>query len=269
MSPRWVQNLTPNLLEDHRRFAGKGAIITGASSGIGLATARRIVSEGGRVVGVARGIDRLRQAEAELGPDVFHSVAVDLRHPDSAERVVNEAVRWLGHAPDVLINSAGVFNWAPALETTVELWDETLDTDLRAPFLLSCAAVRAAGVDRERGLSIVHVSSTAAYRGLASEPSVAYNAAKIALGMLGAQTALEWASLGVRVNVVVPGVIDTPMLKIMDDPVAGQAFLDQYVPQRRAGTADECAALIAFVASEESPYMTGATIVIDGGRLLT
>ena len=166
------------------------------------------------------------------------------------------------------MNSAAVFKWKPALETTLDLWDETLETNVRGTFLVSCAAVRAARERPEQGLSIVNVASTAAYRGLLSEPSVAYNVSKTALTMLTMQTALEWASLGVRVNLVVPGVIDTPMLKITEDPVACQAFLDSTVPQRRIGTADECAALICFVASEEAPYITGSSITIDGGRLL-
>ena len=268
MNARWVGTASAQPEATARRFVGKAAVVTGASSGIGLATARRLIREGARVVGFARELTRLEQARDELGADAFHPTVVDVRDPHAIEAGFVEAIKWIGHAPEVLINCAGVFKWAPALETSVEFWDETLETDLRGPFLLSCAAVRAAADRRDRGLSIVHISSTAAYRGLASEPSVAYNVSKVGLGMLAAQTALEWAPLGVRVNVVVPGIIDTPMLKIMDDPVSGQVFLDQWIPQRRVGTADECAALICFVASEESPYMTGASVVIDGGRLL-
>ena len=268
MNSRWVGTASAQPETVARRFVGKAAVVTGASSGIGLATARRLIREGARVVGFARELTRLERARDDLGEDAFHPVVVDVRDPHAIEVGFAEAVRWIGHAPEVLINSAGVFNWAPALETSVEFWDETLETDLRGPFLLSCAAVRAAAGHHDRGLSIVHISSTAAYRGLQSEPSVAYNVSKVGLGMLAAQTALEWAQFGVRVNVVVPGVIDTPMLKIMDDPASGQAFLDHWIPQRRVGTPEECAALICFVASEESPYMTGASVVIDGGRLL-
>jgi NAD(P)-dependent dehydrogenase (short-subunit alcohol dehydrogenase family) len=268
MNARWVAASEPQPPLDARRFVGKTAIITGASSGIGLATARRLIAEGARVAGFARGRDGLERARGELGPD-FHPVAVDVRDPASIESGVAEAVAWLGGAPDVLIQSAAVFLWAPALETSLDLWDETMETNLRGSFLVACAVVRAALGNPERGLSIVNISSTGAYRGLASEPSSAYSASKIALGMLTEQLALEWAPLGIRVNIVVPGLIDTPMLKIMEvDPEAGQAFLDEHVPQRRIGTADECAALICFVASDESPYMTGTSIRIDGGRLL-
>jgi NAD(P)-dependent dehydrogenase (short-subunit alcohol dehydrogenase family) len=269
MTVKWVGRSEPQPSPRAHRFEGKTAIVTGASSGIGLATARRLVVEGARVVGFARGVPALERARDELGAEYFLPVSVDVRDPGSIEAGVAEAVRWLGHAPDVLINSAGVFVWAPSLETSVELWDEVLETDLRGPFLLSCAVVRAAASRPDAGLSIVHISSTGAYRGIATEPSIAYSASKMALEMVTLQTALEWAHLGVRVNLVVPGVIDTPMLKIMDEPESGQAFLDHYVPQRRVGTPEECAALICFVASDESPYMTGASIVIDGGRLLT
>jgi NAD(P)-dependent dehydrogenase (short-subunit alcohol dehydrogenase family) len=268
MSARWVGSAATQPVEGGRRFDGKRAIVTGASSGIGLATARRLVAEGARVVGFARGLPALERALEELGADKFHPVSVDIRNPESIETGIAAALDWLGGPPHVLVNSAAVFKWAPALDTSLELWNETLETNVRGSFLMSSAAVRAAAQQPENGLSIVNVSSTAAYRGLLSEPSVAYNVSKTALTMLTMQTALEWASLGVRVNLVVPGVIDTPMLKITEDPVACEAFLDSTVPQRRIGTADECAALICFVASEEAPYMTGSCIIIDGGRLL-
>jgi NAD(P)-dependent dehydrogenase (short-subunit alcohol dehydrogenase family) len=268
MSARWVGTAEAQSVEGARRFDGKGAIVTGASSGIGLATARRLVAEGARVVGFARGLPALQRVQEELGSDAFLPVSVDIRDPNAIEAGVEQAVGWLGAAPHVLVNSAAIFEWAPALETSLELWDETLETNVRGTFLMSCAAVRAAKQDPEQGLAIVNIASTAAYRGLLSEPSVAYNVSKTGLTMLTMQTALEWASLGVRVNLVVPGVIDTPMLKLTEDPVAFQAFLDSTVPQRRVGTADECAALICFVASEEAPYVTGTSIIIDGGRLL-
>ena len=250
-----------------RRFVGKTAIITGVSSGIGLATARRLIAEGARVVGFARGRDGLERAREEFG-SAFHPVAVDIRDPASIESGVAEAIAWLGCQPNVLVQSAAVFHPAPALETSLELWDETMETNLRGTFLVACAVVRAAQGSPERGLSIVNTSSTGAYRGLASAPASAYSASKIALIRLTEQLALEWAPLGVRVNIVVPGLIDTPMLKIMDEPESGQAFLDGHVPQRRIGTAEECAALICFVASEEAPYVTGSSLRIDGGRLL-
>jgi NAD(P)-dependent dehydrogenase (short-subunit alcohol dehydrogenase family) len=267
VNARWVGMSERQRPLEARRFVGKGAIITGASSGIGLATARRLIDEGARVVGFARGLDSLKRAREELGSDFF-PVVVDVRDPAQIDSGVVEAVTWLGGPPDVLVQSAAVFRWAPALETTLDLWDETMETNLRGSFLVACAVVRAAQESPERGLSIVNISSTGAYRGLASEPSSAYSASKIGLGMLTEQLALEWAPLGVRVNIVVPGLIDTPMLKIMDEPESAQAFLDGHVPQRRIGTAEECAALICFVASDEAPYVTGSSLRIDGGRLL-
>jgi NAD(P)-dependent dehydrogenase (short-subunit alcohol dehydrogenase family) len=268
MGARWVGTAEAQSVEGVRRFDGKGAIVTGASSGIGLATARRLVAEGARVVGLARGVSALQRAQDELGAADFHVVSADIRDPDAIEAGVDDAVRWLGGAPHVLVNSAAVFKTKPALETSIELWDETLETNVRGSFLMSCAAVRAAKEHPEQGLSIVNVASTALHRGLLSDPSVAYSVSKTGLTTLTTQTALEWAPVGVRVNLVVPGVIDTPMLKITQDPVESQAFLDSTVPQRRIGTADEVAALICFLASEEAPYITGSSIIIDGGRLL-
>ena len=144
-----------------------------------------------------------------------------------------------------------------------------METNLRGSFLVACAVIRAVLGNPDRGLSIVNISSTGAHQGLASEPNSAYSASKISLGMLTEQMALEWAPLGVRVNIVVPGLIDTPMLKIMDDdPESGQAFLDAHVPQRRIGSAEECAARICFVASDEALHVTGTSHRIDGARLL-
>ncbi|MEI7742339.1 MAG: SDR family oxidoreductase [Chloroflexota bacterium] len=239
------------------RFAGRHAIVTGAASGIGAAVAGRLVAEGAAVAGLD-----LDWAGRTHLPGVIR-IAVDVRDPASVEGAVAAAVVALGGPPDTLVNAAGVYLVRSLLETTPEAWDDVQAINLRGPFLVSTAAVRAGmgpGV-------IVNLSSVAAYEGSSGEPSGAYNASKAGVSNLTRQMAAEWAGQGVRVVAVAPGVIDTPMLRMMDDPIAGLAYLDASVPLRRLGTAGEVAAVICFAASAEASYLTGTTIVVDGGLL--
>lgn len=233
------------------RFAGRRAIVTGAASGIGAAIAARLAAEGA----VVAGLDRAAGGAA--------SVTVDVRDPDAVTLAVERARDVLGGSPDLLVNAAGVYLVRSLLETSAAEWDDVLAVNLRGTFLVATAAVRA-------GLGpgvIVNLSSVAAYEGSAGEPSGAYNASKAAVSGLTRQMAAEWASRGIRVVAVAPGVIDTPMLRLMDDPTAGRAYLDAAVPLRRLGTADEIAAVACFAASPEAAYLTGTTIVADGGLL--
>jgi NAD(P)-dependent dehydrogenase (short-subunit alcohol dehydrogenase family) len=234
------------------RFAGRHALVTGAASGIGAAVAARLAAEGAVVVGLDR-------AWAEE-PD---RVAVDVRDATAVGSAVEKALARLGGTPDVLVNAAGVYRVRSLLDTGADEWDEVHAINLRGTFLVATAAVRAGfgpGV-------IVNLSSVAAYGGSVSEPSGAYNASKAGVSNLTRQMALEWAGRGIRVVAIAPGVIDTPMLRLMDDPAAGRAYLDSAVPLRRLGTADEVAAVACFAASAEAAYLTGTTIVVDGGLL--
>jgi NAD(P)-dependent dehydrogenase (short-subunit alcohol dehydrogenase family) len=251
------------------RFAGRRAIVTGAASGIGAAISTRLAAEGASVVGLDRvgGRDVDRAGGRDVGlPDpapVNRILAVDLRDPAAVTAAVDAAAGLLGGAPDLLVNAAGVYLVRPLLDTTAAEWDDVLAVNLRGTFLVSTAAVRA-------GLGpgvIINLSSVAAYEGSAGEPSGAYNASKAAVSNLTRQAAAEWAPRGIRVVAVAPGVIDTPMLRLMDDPGAGRAYLEASVPLRRLGTAAEIAAVACFAASPEAAYLTGTTIVADGGLL--
>jgi NAD(P)-dependent dehydrogenase (short-subunit alcohol dehydrogenase family) len=234
------------------RFAGRRALVTGAASGIGAAVAARLASEGAAVVGLDR-----------TGPDTADRVTADIGVASAVTAAMDAAVERLGGPPEVLVNAAGVYLVRPLLDTTPAEWDEVLAVNLRGTFLVSTAAVRA-GIGPG---AIVNLSSVAAYEGSAGEPSGAYNASKAGVSNLTRQMAAEWASLGIRVVAVAPGVIDTPMLRLMDDPVAGRAYLDTAVPLRRLGTAAEAASVICFAASAEASYLTGTTLVVDGGLL--
>lgn len=234
-------------------FAGRRALITGGLSGIGAAVAGVLDEAGARVAVLDRG------AEADVVADVRDAAGVDA--------AVAAAAEVLGGPPDVLVASAGVYRIAPLLELDPAEWDDVLDTNLRGTFLAGRAVARllvAAG----RGGAIVNLASTAALVGDAGEPTAHYNASKAGVVALTRQMAIELAPHGIRVNCVCPGVIDTPMLRLMDDRAAGERYLRESVPLGRLGTAGEVARVIAFLASDEAAYVTGAAVPIDGGSTL-
>jgi NAD(P)-dependent dehydrogenase (short-subunit alcohol dehydrogenase family) len=133
---------------------------------------------------------------------------------------------------------------------------------------LVARAVARALIDAGCRGSIVNLASTAALRADAAEPAAHYNASKAGIVSLTQQLAVEWAPHGIRVNAVCPGVIDTPMLRMMDDREAGEAYLRGGVPLQRLGTPHEVASCVAFLASDQASYVTGAALIVDGGATL-
>jgi NAD(P)-dependent dehydrogenase (short-subunit alcohol dehydrogenase family) len=224
---------------------GRRALVTGGASGIGLATAR-LLREAGAAVAV---LDLV--GEADVRADVTDAAAVDAAIAAAEER--------LGGPADLLVNAAGVYRIAALRDLDAAAWDTVLAVNLRGAFLVG----RAFAARTETG-AIVNVASIAADRGDAGEPAAHYAASKAGLVGLTRQMAVEWAP-GIRVNAVSPGLIDTPMLRMMDDPEAGAAYLRERVPLQRLGTAAEVARVIAFLLSDDAAYLTGAVVPIDGG----
>jgi NAD(P)-dependent dehydrogenase (short-subunit alcohol dehydrogenase family) len=240
------------------RLAGRRALVTGAASGIGLATAVRLQSEGARVVGMdRRWPDGL--PECWIG-----RLTADVTSIAQVTGAVQRAAELLGGPADVLVNAAGVYQIRPLLEIDTGDWDETLAINLRGPFLVG-RAIAAALIEDGLPGAIVNIGSTAALVADAAEPTAHYSASKAGVLALTRQMAVEWAPHGIRANAVCPGVIDTPMLRLMDDPIAGRAYLKTGVPLRRLGRADEVAAVIVFLASPDASYLTGAAVPVDGG----
>ena len=251
------------------RFAGKVALVTGATSGIGQACAVAFAEAGARVACVGRKEAALRDVAARItGFDTEAlTLSADLSSSGEAERVVNETVKTFGGI-DVLVNAAGHISSGSIENTTLAAWDDMMNVNVRAAFQLMQKATPSL---IERRGNIVNVSSVT---GLRAFPGVlAYCVSKAALDQLTRCAALELAAKGVRVNAVNPGVVVTEIHKrggMTEEAYA--AFLEHSKtthPIGRTGRPEEIAALVLFLASDEASWITGATYSIDGGRAQT
>jgi len=250
-------------------FINKTLLVTGATSGIGKATALRFAQGGANVAAVGRDEAALRELQNQLGREGAGclTIAADLAGEAEPERVVSKVIERFGGI-DVLVNAAGHISSGTVETTTIEAWDAMLEINLRAPFRLMQRAL--ASLSERRG-NVVNVSSVT---GLRAFPGVlAYCVSKAGLDQLTRCAALELAARGVRVNAVNPGVVITEIHKrggMTEEQY--DAFLEHSKtthPLGRVGQAGEVAELIYFLASDRASWITGATYSIDGGRAQT
>jgi NAD(P)-dependent dehydrogenase (short-subunit alcohol dehydrogenase family) len=252
-----------------KNMRDKIVIITGASGGIGRATAQVFVESGAKVIAVGRNNKELNALRDEV-QDTDGSLKIhlaDIREITQAERIINDTAETFGGI-DVLVNSAGIILNGSIEDTTIDDWDKMMNINLRAVFQMMQKCVP--HLEKSKG-NIVNVSSVA---GIRAFPNVlAYCVSKAAVDQLTRCSALELAAKGVRVNSVNPGVVVTNLHKRggMDEE-SYQAFLKnsrKTHPLGRVGAPREVAELIYFLASEKASWITGATYEIDGGRAQT
>ncbi len=252
-------------------FDGKVAVITGAGSGIGHATAVMLAAGGARIVAVDRNQDKLDALMRALGGAGHVALQTDLRPVDSARQTIERAIAGAG-AVDILVNSAGVCHFNRMSQISAEEWDEVLEIDVRSLFFMSVAAAELMA----SGGRIINLGSNAGRKGRAL--SAHYAAAKAAVSNLTESLALAYGPKGITANCVCPAVTDTPMWDELFAELKGATGKSatelsegwaKATPLGRLGKPEDVANLIAFLASDRAAFITGQTINVCGGFMLT
>ena len=241
------------------RADGKFSLVTGATGGIGAAIARTLHAQGATVILSGTRREVLDALAAELG-ERAHVAAADLRDPAAADGLI-AAAEAIGPL-HILVNNAGLTRDGLAMRMKDEDWQAVLDVDLTAPFRLARAALR--GMLRRRAGRIIGIGSIVGATGNPGQAN--YAAAKAGLAGMTKALAQEVASRGITVNLIAPGFVETPMTAALTE--APQAKLREAIPLGRMGTPADIAAAVAYLASDEAAWVTGATLHINGGMAM-
>lgn len=241
-------------------LAGKTALVTGATTGIGQAIAVALAASGARVVGVGR--SAMDETKALIGKDgtEFHAIRADLSVISALPKVIDEAVAWSGGI-DIVINNAGIIRREEALEFSEEDWDAVIDVNLKSVFFLSQAAAR--HMIPRGGGKIVNIASMLSFQG--GIRTASYTASKT--GLLGITRLLsnEWAAKGVNVNAVAPGYVTSDnTAPLRADTERNKAILDR-IPVGRWARPDDIAGAVVFLSSSAADYIHGIALPVDGG----
>lgn len=256
------------------KLSGKVALITGGGTGIGEAIARRFVADGAKVCIAGRRKEVLDRVASSLPQESVATCAGDVSRHEDVERMVQAALA-LGGRLNVLVNNAALDQVPPAsvVDLDPELWRQVLEVNLTGPFLAMKEAIP--HMVRAGGGSIINVASVAGIRAIPNMP--AYVSSKGGLIMLTQQVALDFGPSGVRCNVICPGGVRTEMIEGAMAPFAKKLGLDlegifslftRDVPLRRAASTDEVGGICSYLASDDSSYMTGVVLPVDGGTAI-
>src|SRR5689334_13459694 len=251
-----------------KRFdlTGKVALVTGASSGLGVHFARTLAGAGASIAIAARRADRRVSLQAELQAAGHKSAAVelDVQSSDSITAAFVAAEKALGPG-DIVINNAGISIVKPALEMPVEDWDAVVNTNLRGAWLVAQTAAKRWLTAKRRGV-IVNIASILGLRTIGQVAP--YNASKAGLIHLTRALAMEWARHRIRVNAICPGYIETEMNSGFWKTPRGQKLIER-MPQRRIGQPEHLDGALLLLASEAGTFMTGSVITVDGGHTVS
>ncbi|MDQ2927685.1 MAG: SDR family oxidoreductase [Caldimonas sp.] len=245
------------------RFAGKVALVTGGNSGIGLAVAKGLVSEGGRVVIVGRNAETVASAASGLG-SAAHGVVADTGRLDGIDRAIAATREFGGGRLDIVFANAGIATYGLIDTISEAKWDELMGVNLKGLYFTLQKSLPM----MDKGSAIVLNASVAAGKG---DPGGSiYAASKAGVRSLGRSLAAELVGRGIRVNVVSPGPIETPIFTRTGMSAEATANLKsawtERNPMKRFGTPDEVAATVLFLASDAASYITGVDLLVDGGR---
>jgi NAD(P)-dependent dehydrogenase (short-subunit alcohol dehydrogenase family) len=246
------------------RLEGRFALITGAASGIGAATAKRFADEGSSIAALdlAKPSDDAWGPVARAAPVALFRDGVDVRDEDAVAAAVAEVAARFGRI-DILVNSAGVAGMGAAADLAVEEWDRVIDTNLKGSFLVAKHVLPT--MVRQGTGNIVHIASVEGLEGITG--SVAYNASKGGVVLMTKNMAIDYGASGIRVNCLCPGGIDTPMLDLVK--AEGLEAVHEQFRRRhlldRFGRPEEVAAAALFLASDDASFITGSALVVDGG----
>jgi len=252
------------MLLDKFSLDGQVGIVTGGGQGLGKVFCRAFAEVGADVV--------VAELNAETGPATVLEiesmgrrslfVQTDVRDRASVQQMVDKALAQFGRI-DFLMNNAGITKWCAAESVPEDDWRDVIDVNLNGLFFCSQAVARHM-IDRGKGC-IVNIASMSGLIANRPQPQASYNASKAAVIHLTKSLAAEWAPHNIRVNAIAPGYMDTPMARpFFQDPKYGGLWMDA-IPLKRPGTPEELAPVAVFLASQASSYVTGSTIVIDGG----
>ncbi|MBN1630745.1 MAG: SDR family oxidoreductase [Thermoleophilia bacterium] len=254
------------------RLDGKTALVTGGGTGIGAAIAERLVAEGAKVCITGRRKERLEQEAAGLGTESVLACPGDVANSDDVKRMVASTVAF-GGSIDILVNNAAYDVYGVITELDPEEWQRVMDVNLKAPFMLMKESLP--HMIENGGGSIINIASIGGIRCMAGSP--AYGTSKAGLIHLTKAVALDYGPFGVRCNVVCPGATRTEMFEDTVGKIAQAKGTDVEtllkgfaapVPLRRVSTPSEMAGVCAFLAGEDSSFMTGAVLVVDGGAII-